>query len=63
MIETDMELKAWWRNLSEVERNEIFETMEEKSENPDFAQSLKNWWTSKKWLSPKQIAAIKKWST
>lgn len=59
---TDHELKNWWARLSHAERNEILGVMMERGRDPDFGASLADQYNRGRELSPKQLAAIRKWA-
>lgn len=61
MIYSDSENKSWWDKLSKFEKTELFEKMKEKARDPSFAQSLEKQWVEGRALSPKQIAALRRW--
>lgn len=64
MIYSDEELKRWWAGLGERGRLDVLATMIEKMEHSDFALSLASQYEQRRReLSPKQIAAIRKWAS
>lgn len=61
---TDVELKRWWDGLAEAARQELLQKMVENAKDEifcEFAMSLRSQWDLRKSLSPRQLAAIKKW--
>lgn len=61
MVYSDDENKRWWEGLGKTGQAEILGLMLEKTEGSDFAFSLSVQYQSGKALSPKQLAAIRKW--
>lgn len=60
---TDDELRAWWKGLSHAERMEIMGRMIEYGHDPSFGQSLMDQYQEDvRPLTPRQIAAIRKWA-
>jgi hypothetical protein len=60
----DEELKRWWDHLAQHEKVELFAVMVDRSrtgESRAFAESLCDQWARGRVLSPKQLAAIRKW--
>jgi hypothetical protein len=61
---SDTELRDWWKSLSKMRQREILQTMIDKAWSPQtekFAQDLMIQWDKGFGLTPRQIAAVKKW--
>lgn len=65
MLYSDEENKRWWMGLSNAERTEIFERMEDAAKDVEFknfALNLARQWNLGGSLTPKQVAAVRKWA-
>ncbi len=65
MIYTDEENKAWWASLTHTDKTVYLSRMVKEAgsiEYKGFANSLKSQFEERGTLSPKQIAAVRKWA-
>lgn len=64
MIYSDAENERWWKGLTKGDQEELLETMHFKASTPgfrDFVQSVWDRWKANVTLSPKELAALRKW--
>lgn len=66
ILYTDEELTRWWTGLAESERQEIFERIEKyyeerHSTTPNFVETIRNEWATKKRLHARQISTLRRW--
>lgn len=63
MIYTDEENKRWWEGLSNTARIELFDVIEQKTGgDSQFLKSIDEQWARGEKLTPKQLAALRKWA-
>lgn len=65
MIYSDDEHKRWWASLSESEKNEIFDRIEERASSDallEMVSRIRAAWMKRYGLTPKQIETLRKWS-
>lgn len=65
MIHSDEENKRWWISLSESEKNEIFDRIEERATSESLLEvvsRIRAAWMKRYGLTSKQIETLRKWA-